>query len=136
MNRKEFLSLLGLSAGSLLLVSCLDSCKKHDTTSKLTRDFTLDLTSSANAALNPNGGYFVSNGVIVAKTTAGNYIAVTAACTHNGTTIQYDGTNNRFHCPNHGANFTNAGAVVNGPATVALQQFNTQLNGTSLRIFS
>ena len=136
MDRKAFLSLVGLSAGSLVLASCLDSCKKKDKTSKSTKDFTLDLTAPANAALNTNGGYLVNDEVIVAKTTAGSYIAVAAACTHNGTTIQYDGSNNRFHCPNHGANFNNSGGVINGPATTALQQFNTQLNGTSLRIYS
>lgn len=135
MNRKEFLSLVGVSAGALILSSCLGSCKKSSSNSKLTKDFTLDLTSSANSALTKSGGYVVSNGVIIANR-SGNYIAVAAACTHEGSTISYEINNNRFHCPNHGANFNESGSVINGPATFALQQFNTQLNGTTLRIYS
>jgi cytochrome b6-f complex iron-sulfur subunit len=122
-----------------LFASCFSACKKDDGDGKKNTspvDFTLDLNASSNAALKNNGGYVVTNSVIVARTSSGNYIAVQAACTHQGTTLQYDNSNNRFHCPNHGSNFSTSGAVINGPASSSLTQYNTELNGTSLRVFS
>jgi cytochrome b6-f complex iron-sulfur subunit len=142
MDRKEFLSLLGLSVGGTVVVSCLGGCAKEDgpnpggggNNNKV--DFTLDLTEAGNAALNNNGGFVVKNGVIIGRTTSGTYIAVAAACTHQGTIVQYQANNQRFFCPNHGSNFSETGAVLNGPATGALQQYKTELSGSKLRIFA
>lgn len=140
MDRKEFLSLIGLATGGMVIGVCFNACKKDDSSSSTnnntSKDFTLDLTQASNAALKNNGGFVVTNGVIVARTNAGAYIAVAAACTHEGTTVGFDATNNKFHCSNHGSNFSTTGAVLNGPASTALQQFNTTLTGNSLRVFS
>ena len=133
MNRKEFLSLVGIGATGVFVASCFSACKKENSN---TIDFTLDLSSSANAALTTNGGYLVSQGVIVAKTNAGDYIAVSAACTHEGVNVQFQSSSNRFHCPAHGANFTTTGTVQNGPANSPLTQYNTSLSGNILRIYS
>ena len=132
MNRKEFLSLVGIGTTGVFIASCLSACKKENNNI----DFTLDLSSSANAALSTNGGYLISQGVIVAKTSAGDYIAVSAACTHEGVNVQFQSANNRFHCPAHGANFTIAGTVQNGPANSPLTQYNTSLSGNMLRVYS
>jgi cytochrome b6-f complex iron-sulfur subunit len=136
MDRKQFISLVGMSAGGFILASCLGGCKKKTPDTKVTVDFTLDLSESANGALANNGGYLVSNGVIVAKTTNGAFVAVSAACTHEGATLIYYSPGNEFHCTRHGANFSTAGSVLNGPASTALQQFNTTLTGTMLRVYS
>ena len=146
MDRKEFLSLLGLTVGGGIAVSCLNSCTKEDGAtpggssgggggggSKV--DFTLDLNDAANAALKVNGGFLVKNRVIIARTQSGGYIAVAAACTHEGTTINYEGSSARFTCPNHGSAFSETGSVLNGPATGALKQYQTELSGSSLRVF-
>jgi cytochrome b6-f complex iron-sulfur subunit len=133
MNRKEFLSLVGIGATGVFVTSCLSACKKENNTNI---DFTLDLSSSANAALTANGGYLISQGVIVAKTSAGEFIAVSAACTHQGVNVQFQSSNNRFHCPGHGANFTITGTVQNGPANSPLTKYNTSLNGNLLRVYS
>jgi cytochrome b6-f complex iron-sulfur subunit len=133
MNRKEFLSLVGIGATGVFVTSCLSACKKENNTNI---DFTLDLSSSANAELTANGGYLISQGVIVAKTSAGEFIAVSAACTHQGVNVQFQSSNNRFHCPGHGANFTITGTVQNGPANSPLTKYNTSLNGNLLRVYS
>ena len=72
----------------------------------------------------------------MARTLSGGFVAVASACTHQGTTLQYVGSSHQFHCPLHGSNFSESGAVVNGPADQALQQFNTSLTGQSLHVFS
>jgi len=133
MNRKEFLSLVGIGATGVFVASCLSACKKENNSNI---DFTLDLSSSFNAALTNNGGYVISQGVIVAKTNAGEYIAVSAACTHEGVNVQFQSSNNRFHCPAHGANFTASGSVQNGPANSPLTKYNTNLSGNMLRVYS
>jgi cytochrome b6-f complex iron-sulfur subunit len=133
MNRKEFLSLVGIGATGVFVTSCLSACKKEKNTNI---DFTLDLSSSANSALAANGGYIISQGVIVAKTSAGEYIAVSAACTHEGVNVQFQSSSNRFHCPGHGANFNTNGTVQNGPANSPLSKYNTSLSGNMLRVYS
>jgi cytochrome b6-f complex iron-sulfur subunit len=134
MDRKEFIRLAGGSAGWMLISSCMSGCSGSDVSPAPTNvDFTLDVSTGALAT---NGGSLNKSGVIVAKTLSGSFIAVSAACTHEGTTIQFQSSNNNFRCPNHGAVFSTSGAVVNGPATKALTQYKTTLTGTSLRVTS
>lgn len=137
MNRKEFLSTLGLGAAFALTTSCLGSCKKETTTPSAPVDFTIDLTATANAALLVNGGYIVKNQVVVAKTTAGNYVAATQICSHEGKTqVYYNAVNNEWNCSAHGARFSLTGTGLNGNGSGGLTIYNTQLTGNTLRIFS
>lgn len=145
MERNEFFSALGISAGMIFLAPMLSSCGKstdYDTTTpgggnsgKV--DFTLDLTSSTYAVLNTNGGSVVKDNIIIARTSSGVYVAVTSICTHQQyNPISFESAANRFHCPNHGSNFSVDGSVINGPALSALKKYNTQLTGTNLRVYS
>lgn len=141
MTRKEFLDTIGISAAALTVLSC-EACKKDgasnsaETNGPTNVDLTLDLTASANAALLTNGGYLITNGMIVARTNAGAYIAVQRSCTHESYSLIYQGNNSRFYCTNHGAAFSNTGSVLNGPASRSLTVYNTALAGSSLRIYS
>lgn len=154
MERKEFLSLVGVSVGAIILQNCLTSCKGssdptpsnntsgntsgstvtgltgNNTTSKGAIDFTLDLTSASFLDLKTNGKAIVTGDVIVAKTKTGNYIAVSKSCTHEGTTISFEPDNNRFNCSNHGSNFDLSGKVINGPAASPLTQFTATFDST------
>jgi len=105
--------------------------KKTDTNP--TKDFTVDVSSGSLAT---NGGFMVSNGVIIARTNSGSFLAVAAACTHEGTNINYNPSGNNFICPNHGAQFDSTGNVTQGPASNNLTRYNTTLTGNSLRVFS
>ena len=133
MNRKEFLSLVGIGATGVFVASCFSACKKENSN---TIDFTLDLSSSANAALTTNGGYLVSQGVIVAKTNAGDYIAVSAACTHEGVNVQFQAGQYQFYCAAHSSYFSSTGSRISGPAQRGLTQFKTILTGNSLRVYA
>jgi cytochrome b6-f complex iron-sulfur subunit len=146
MKRHEFLTALGISAGTVLFAPFLVSCSKNSTLPTDTGtggtgglDFTLDLTQAANATLNTNGGWIVTNGVIVARTSAGAYVAVASTCTHQGYALAFN-PDNQFHCQNpaagHGSIFATNGSVANGPAVTALKVYNTTLTGTSLRVFA
>ncbi len=141
MERKEFLSLLGSGSASMLAVMCLGGCSKSgNTAGNMTPpanvDFALDLSLPVNAALAGIGGYLYANGIIVAHSVSGNYVAVSQACTHQGVTVKYIGSSHNFYCIAHGSSFSETGAVTGGPASGSLKQYQTSLSGTMLRIFS
>lgn len=139
MTRKYFFARVGFGAAAVLIPACIgglaSSCSKDGTASAAPTnvDFTLDITTGTLAT---NGGHLVHLGVLVARTLTGSFIAVSAGCTHEGTTVNYSSAGNNFICPNHGAQFSSTGAVTRGPASSNLAQYNTALAGNSLRVFS
>ena len=142
MNRKDFLQLFGLGATALVASACLGGCgsssKNSDPVPAASGiDFTVDLAAASSAPLNDAAtGYIYSptRDVIVAKTTAGTYVALQAPCPHQGTSVYFAQSQNRFICPNHNAIFDLAGTVLSGPAPRALKQYIVTQTGTSLRI--
>lgn len=137
MDRKAFLSQVGFGVAAVFIPACiggLSGCKKSDTgTPASSVDFTLDTSTGSLAT---NGGYLITQGILIAKTNSGTFLAVSAACTHEGTSVNYFASSNNFICPNHGAHFDSNGNVTQGPASSNLKKYNTALTGTSLRIFS
>lgn len=78
------------------------------------------LTSVGSAARvqTPIGSFLVS------RIGQDSFTTLTSTCTHEACTI--DGFNgSRYVCPCHGSQFSTGGAVLNGPATMALRQFPT-----------
>ncbi len=135
MTRSEFIKQLGITGATLpLCLGALSGCGNTGAPAAPTNvDFTIDISTGT---LSQNGTYTVKNGVLVARTSSGSFIAVQAACTHEGTSLQYVSSQNDFYCPNHGAMFSAAGAVTRGPASRSLATYKTTLTGTSLRVFS
>ncbi|MFP5334685.1 MAG: ubiquinol-cytochrome c reductase iron-sulfur subunit [Actinomycetes bacterium] len=71
--------------------------------------------------------------VVVAQPTDGEFVAFSASCTHQGTTVApEDGL--VLRCPNHGSRFDagDGGAVVNGPATAPLPAVTVTVEGDEL----
>lgn len=140
MDRKDFLSQVGVGAAAFLAPICLGGIAGCGKSSKDSTpiapgsvDFTLNVSSGALAS---NGGFLVSQGILVARTNSGTFLAVSAACTHEGTSVTYNAVENNFVCPNHGAKFSNSGAVISGPSFTNLKSYNTSLTNTTLRIYS
>jgi len=145
MERKDFLAALGLGAGSLIVSSCLGACGKSDSATPSTGtptsggstkiDFTLNI--STNADINAKG-WTIQNNIIIAKNGA-DFIALSAACTHQGASLTYNSSNNTFPCsltdPSHGSVFDANGSKTKGPATSALKKYLTSLSGTTLRVY-
>jgi len=146
MERKAFFSSLGFSAGMIFIAPVMTACSKSITDSTAASgstnnnaavDFTLDLTSPTYTALNNNGGSVVKDNIIIARTSAGAFVALSSICTHQQyNPISFQSASNRFNCPNHGSNFATDGSVINGPALTALKKYNTQLTGTNLRVYA
>lgn len=135
MNREEFLK--QFSSTVLLTCTCgVLGCSSDDEPIPDNVDFTLDLTLSQNAALNTPGGSVAANRIIIARLSATEFTALSRACTHQGTDVNFRPTQQDFLCPNHGSIFSTTGGVVQGPATSPLRKFNTELTGDLLRVFS
>ena len=140
MNRKEFFSKVGFGAALLLVPSCIggltSSCSSDGNTSNPPSnvDFTVDTTTGS---LANNGGFMVQNGIIIARTLAGTFLAVSSACTHEGTSVNFSAPGNEFICPNHNAKFNSTGVVTRGPATRNLTQYQVEIISPALiRVFS
>jgi cytochrome b6-f complex iron-sulfur subunit len=141
MNRKDFLQLFGLGATALVASACLGGCGSSKSSDPVPGasgvDFTVDLTAASSAPLNNAAvGYIYSptRDVIVAKTTAGTYVALQAPCPHEGTSVYFAQGQSHFVCPNHNAIFDVGGTVLSGPSPRALKQYTVAQTGTSLRI--
>lgn len=153
MERKEFLNLVGISVGAVILQNCMSGCTKaadptpaiippvtppatgggtttvtgltgNNSLAKGVIDFTVDITAKDFEALKTNGQAIVTGDVIIARTKAGDFLVVEKACTHQGTTVDFVSDNGTFKCNNHGSIFDSGGTVTNGPATKALKKYN------------
>ncbi|NEU09056.1 Rieske 2Fe-2S domain-containing protein [Flavihumibacter sp. R14] len=142
MERKEFISILGIGAGSIIISSCLGACGKSDGPTPGPTpgpggkvDFTVDV--STNADLNSKG-WTILNSIIIAKS-GSSYIALSGVCTHQQNSMTYNAATNTFPCSQqdaaHGSVFNANGVKINGPATSNLQKYSTTLSGNTLRVF-
>ena len=91
---------------------------------------------SGTALANPGAAALVqagNNSILVSRLGGDSFNALTAICTHEQCTVIgfQSGT---YECPCHGSQYNTSGAVVRGPATRPLRQFNTQFTNNVLTI--
>jgi nitrite reductase/ring-hydroxylating ferredoxin subunit len=133
MERRDFLTKLGVGAAFALTSSCLSSCAKIVDSV----DFTIDLNEPAFAALKVPGGYVVTQQVVVAHGIDGNYYAATVICSHDQQKkVTYDQAEHEFYCTAHGARFDLQGNGKNSTGSGGLTVYGTALSGNTLRVFS
>ena len=103
---------------------------------KGTIDFALDLTTDTYKKLKTEGEFVLVGDIIVANVKGNKFVALSKACTHQGTTVQYRLGSDDFWCSNHGSIFSTTGAVKVAPAPSALKLYASTLstNGNSLAI--
>lgn len=132
MNRHEFFLHTATAASALIfsrsMAGCSDNAPEQP---RPTLDFSLNLSDQANQALATPGGYVVNNGILVAHTSGGAFVAVSAKCTHEGTQLVYKPAENQFYCPLDLSRFNVTGAVVSGPATKPLTLYKVAQNNTA-----
>ncbi len=138
MDRKEFISQLGIGAAFVLTSTCLGGCLRE---SRVIDDVNLvvDLNNPDFAALTQPGGFITTEGVVVAQTFSGEYVAATMTCSHDQEDkIIFDSTGNKWFCTEHSAEFSLEGDGLNATGSKGLTVFTVehdQNNGT-LKIFS
>ena len=77
------------------------------------------------AALRPGEGAVVEidgRPTAVYATASGDFLAVSAVCTHLGCTVEFNPDEATWDCPCHGSRFASDGRVIQGPAAVDLER--------------
>jgi len=132
-NRRTFLSAATLAAVAAVLESCSGG-GGGGVTAPNASGGTLTVTVSAFASLATVGGIARVDGGVgsptaLVRTGASSFVALSMICTHQGTTINISGSG--FLCPNHGAQYSSAGANIGGQATSSLKTFTATFDGTN-----
>ncbi len=121
----------------LIPVTIIESCSKQTTTNPANVNFTLDLTSSANASLKTIGGYLVTKGVIVIRSSSTVYNAFSATCTYAPCTLEYVIATDLIYCPCHSCTYDpTTGSVLSGPPPAALAKYTVTQAGNILTVKS
>lgn len=71
---------------------------------------------------------------VVLQPRPGEFVAVSAVCTHLGCIVKWVPEKERFICPCHGGAFSPAGVVLGGPPPAPLQSFPVRRIGDRLQI--
>jgi len=69
---------------------------------------------------------------VVLQTSPGQYVALSAVCTHLGCIIKWHADKGEFICPCHGGRFSTTGEVLGGPPPKALETFPVHIDGDQL----
>lgn len=92
---------------------------KDDTAAEATFPVPPPFNATHLEAIAPGDGYvwdIDGEPTAVYKDTTGQIHAVSAVCTHQGCTIEFNATDTTWDCPCHGSRFTTDGTVIQGPA--------------------
>jgi cytochrome b6-f complex iron-sulfur subunit len=98
----------------------------------------IDISQAPNTALGTVGGAVIiassAGSLIVVRKSTTEVAALSARCTHQGTTVVYAPDTMKLDCPAHGAEFSLAGAVLMGPAMQPLKAYVASLSGNVITI--
>jgi cytochrome b6-f complex iron-sulfur subunit len=64
----------------------------------------------------------------------GDYVALSAVCTHLGCVVQWQEGKGEFLCPCHGGRFSSNGTVLGGPPPRPLEILPVAVDGDQLRV--
>ena len=64
----------------------------------------------------------------------GEFVALSAVCTHLGCVVAWQDQAGEFLCPCHGGRFSSAGQVLAGPPPAPLETLVVELDGDQLKI--
>ena len=139
MDRHEFFRLVGTGVGAILLIRCVSGCAGpngpgSDSNPARKIDFSINLNDKAGENLKTRRGYIIQNDVVVAQTKDGQYVAVAANCTHQGTQLVFKPADNQFYCPLHLSRFDTLGKVIVGSASQALQPYTVTVEPMTGRL--
>lgn len=71
---------------------------------------------------------------VVLQPQAGEFVALSAVCTHLGCIVKWVNDNQEFLCPCHGGRFSASGQVLGGPPPEALATYSVTVDGDAILI--
>jgi cytochrome b6-f complex iron-sulfur subunit len=128
--RRTFLAQSAVIAAAVALAAC-GASGDSPTSPTLTGTTTLKLSDYP--VLNGVGGIALvtisSAPFAVVRTGASSFVTLSRVCTHEGTTVNVNGSG--FLCPNHGAQFNASGTWIGGQVTTSLHSYPTVYDATA-----
>ncbi len=77
---------------------------------------------------------FQGRPAVLLQPSAGNFIALSAVCTHLGCIVKWVDDKGEFLCPCHGGRFSTEGTVLGGPPPKALETYIVNVEDTDLMV--
>lgn len=71
---------------------------------------------------------------VVLQPTPGDFVALSAVCTHLGCVVAWQEQAGEFLCPCHGGRFSADGQVLGGPPPAPLESLGVEIDGDQLKI--
>ncbi len=91
----------------------------------------------ARQQIDVGGAHFFSyqgRPAVLLQPKAGEFVALSAVCTHLGCIVKWVDTSQEFLCPCHGGRFSSAGQVLGGPPPKPLATYTVKLDGDNILI--
>lgn len=88
-------------------------------------------------ALQPGTAHFFQfrgKPAVLLQQKSGEFIALSAVCTHLGCVVQWQADKGEFLCPCHGGRFAPTGNVLSGPPPRPLEALPVTVDGDQLRV--
>ena len=137
MNRRDLIRNIAAGTATLFLVpSFVTSCEEDPEDPNPNPDpdtLTIDLADNKYSNLTTAGGSHTEGSIIIINT-GDQFLALSSVCTHQGCTVTYNHGNSNLPCPCHGSVFNTTGAVLNGPASSPLREYQVSQEGDILTI--
>lgn len=140
MKRRKFISLVGVSAATPLIISACSQKKLPSVTNSPDADGfqqagTLTELDKDKQILSTNLGGGEQKALIIRNPTHNDQlIAVNPTCTHAGCSVAWESEQQIFVCPCHDSQFSIDGKVLEGPATEPLAKYQVKLSGDSILV--
>jgi cytochrome b6-f complex iron-sulfur subunit len=143
MNRREFISWVGVGGIASSLPTAIAACSPTNTESKpSTRTMRADGFQAIGtvAKLDKDGQILnkkaAKSPVLVIRdpANASQLIAVNPTCTHAGCTVAWQQDENAFVCPCHGSKYTSSGKVIQDPAKRPLATYAAKMEGNNILV--
>jgi len=77
---------------------------------------------------------FQGRPAVLLQPSAGDFLALSAVCTHLGCIVKWVDESQEFLCPCHGGRFSTEGQVLGGPPPKPLEPFTVTLEGDEILI--
>ena len=135
MQRREFLKVAGGVAAGICL-ECISGCNSQASTVIKGQ---MEINAADYPELAAIGGWIRTKRagyppILIIHPEEGQYLALSAKCTHMGGQLQYQHPQKKIYCGWHHSEFDLEGQVIKGPAARPLTQYIVEKQGNTIRI--
>ena len=139
MNRRAFLTWVGVGWAASSLPIAIAACSSQTTEVESAPQRSGFQAVGKTAELNQNGQLLnkqspVGPILVVRDPSDNKLIAVNPTCPHRGCAVAWQGAQEKFVCPCHGAEFSAEGKVLKGPAKGPLKAYAVKIENDSVLV--